>query len=46
MDVDEFRSILLDRIENLVLKKEGESRNFIQQIFNGKQVTLIKSKEC
>ena len=45
MDVDEFRNILLDRIENLIVKEEGEE-NFVKKLFNGKQITFIKSKEC
>lgn len=42
MDVDEFRNVLLDRIEKLLPK----DNNLIQQIFNGKQTTIIKSQEC
>lgn len=44
MDVDEFKNILLDRVENLVIK--NDEKNFIQKIFNGKHATYIKSKEC
>lgn len=48
MDVDEFRNILLDRLENVIVenKKEAENRNFIQRIFNGKQATIVTGREC
>ena len=46
MDVDEFRNILLDRIENMILKDDLGEPNFVQKIFNGKQSTHIKSTEC
>lgn len=30
----------------MVIKPNTEGKNFVQEIFNGKQLTIIKSKDC
>lgn len=45
MDIDEFSSILFDRIEQLVPFLHS-SDNFVKQLFGGVYAHQIVSKEC
>lgn len=36
MDVDEFRNILLERLEKLTLKPSNQTKSFVKKIFYGR----------